>query len=56
MKLLKSRKGQGAVEYALMIAVVLGIVVAALAVMKPQLTGIFGKSNAEITAANVAAT
>ncbi|HBL15189.1 MAG: hypothetical protein A2X36_07215 [Elusimicrobia bacterium GWA2_69_24] len=40
-KLLRDRKGQGTVEYLMMIAVIVGVIMVIGTMFKPQMSGIF---------------
>ena len=48
MKLWKNQKGQGLTEYALIIALVAIVAVAALTLLGGQISGIFGEINTDL--------
>lgn len=54
LRRLKSRRGQGIVEYLMMMAVVVGVVLVIGKMFKPQVSGIFNSIMSQI--ANAAAT
>jgi pilus assembly protein Flp/PilA len=45
----KREEGQGIVEYGLIIALIAVVIIAAMAVLSPGITGIFGDIVAELT-------
>ncbi|MBI2071367.1 MAG: class III signal peptide-containing protein [Elusimicrobia bacterium] len=51
MKLLKSSKGQSATEYAIMVGVIVGVVLLASTVFKPQIKNAFEQLGAKIQGA-----
>lgn len=51
MKFLKNKKGQSATEYAIMVGVIVGIVIIAGAVFKPQIRAAFEQLGAKISGA-----
>ena len=53
MKMLRNKKGQGMVEYALLLAVVVGVVIFAKDPIKNAITAAFTKTETAIGAANV---
>jgi Flp pilus assembly pilin Flp len=53
MKMLRNKRGQGMVEYALLMAVVVGIVIFAREPIKNAVTAAFVKTETAVTAANV---
>lgn len=55
IKMLKDKKGQGLVEYALIIVLVSIVVVAALLLMGPQISATFNTITACLTAPSAAA-
>jgi len=52
MGLLKDEEGQGMVEYGLIIGLVSVAAIAALIVLGPQISGLFGKAGTALTDAN----
>lgn len=51
MHILKSRRGQGIVEYLMMMAVVVGVILVIGKMFKPQVSGIFNNIMGQIAGA-----
>lgn len=51
MKLLKNQKGQSATEYAIMVGVIVGVVLLASTVFRPQIKNAFEQLGAKISSA-----